>query len=153
MKSVSAIVEEILTPFLETNELELYDLAFVKEGPNRFLRVFIDSQQGVGLKECELVSKFLSAELDENDPIKGQYYLEVRSPGIERVLKKDEHYQKYLGDKIQVNLYKAIDSHKRIKGKLLLKDQDKVKILDDRTNKEIEIPMSLISKATNIVEF
>ncbi len=153
MKSVSSIVEEILTAFLETHGLELYDLAFVKEGPNRFLRVFIDSPEGVDLNQCEMVSKFLSNELDKKDPIKEQYYLEVSSPGLERILKKDEHYKKYLGEKIQVNLYSTLEGQKMITGNLVEKEKEFIKVLDDCTKKELEIPLALISKAKNIVEF
>ncbi len=153
MKSVSATVEDILKPFLTSKDLELYDLSFVKEGPHRYLRVFIDSDSGVSLEQCELVSKFLSEALDKKDPIKEQYFLEVSSPGIERILKTDRHFQKYVGSKIQVNLFTTLEGQKQIKGKLLTKGDEFLKILDDCSKKEIDIPLALISRARNVVEF
>ncbi len=153
MKSISDTVKEILDPFLSPKGLELYDLAFVKEGPHHYLRVFIDSEKGISLKECEEVSKFLSEGLDEKDPINEQYFLEVSSPGLERVLKKDEHFKKYINHPVQLNLFTNFENRKIIKGKLLSKDSEYVKILDDSTGKELEIPVALIAKAKNIVEF
>lgn len=153
LKSVSALVEEILNPFLASKNLELYDLAFVKEGPHRYLRVFIDGDQGVSLEECELVSKFLSDALDKKDPIKEQYYLEVSSPGIERILKTDKHYRKYIGSKLQVNLFTTLEGQKQIQGKLISKEDEFIRVLDDCTKKEIDIPLALVSRAKNIVEF
>lgn len=153
MRSISDSVEEILKPFLSTKGLELYDLAFVKEGPHRYLRVFIDSEKGISLKECEEVSKFLSVNLDEKDLIKEQYFLEVSSPGLERLLKKDEHYQKYINHPVQFNLFTNFQGRKTIKGKLLSKSSEQVVVLDDTTGREIEIPVALIAKAKNIVEF
>lgn len=153
MKSISDIVKEILEPFLTTKGLELYDLAFVKEGPYHYLRVFIDSETGISLKECEEVSKYLSENLDEKDPIKEQYFLEVSSPGLERILKKDKHYKRYLNHTIQLNLFTNFEGEKKIKGKLLSKDSEYVKILDDSTGKQLEIPVALVAKAKNIVEF
>lgn len=152
MKSVCDTVEELLMPFLKTKGLELYDLAFVKEGPHRYLRVFIDNEKGISFKDCEEVSQFLSEALDKKDPIKEQYFLEVSSPGLERVLKKDEHFNKYIGQSVQVQLFTTFEGQKVIKGKLLSKDSEHIKILDDCTGKELEIPVSLIAKAKNIVD-
>lgn len=153
MKSISDTVEDLLEPFLRTKGLELYDLAFVKEGPHRYLRVFIDSEKGISLKDCEEVSKYLSESLDETDPIKEQYFLEVSSPGMERLLKKDEHYEKYINHAVQLNLFTNFQGNKIIKGKLLSKNSEHVIVQEDTTGKELEIPVALIAKAKNIVEF
>lgn len=153
MKSVTALVEEILLPFLEKEGLELYDLAFVKEGPNRYLRVFIDGEKGISLEDCEKVSNYLNESLDQRDPIKEQYYLEVSSPGIERLLKKESHYKKYIGERIKLNLFTTFEGQKVLTGKLLDRDSEFVRLLDDCTAKEMAIPVALVSKAQNIVEF
>ncbi len=153
MKSVTALVEEILRPFLEKESLELYDLAFVKEGPNRFLRIFIDSDQGISLEDCEKVSQFLNQNLDDTDPIKEQYYLEVSSPGIERLLKTEAHFKKYIGHRIKMNLFTTFEGQKVLTGKLLDRDDEFVRLLDDCTGKEMAIPVALVSKAKNIMEF
>ncbi|HZK09547.1 MAG TPA: ribosome maturation factor RimP [Clostridia bacterium] len=153
MKSISKVAEEILTPFLESKDLELYDLAFVKEGPHHYLRVFIDSEKGISLNECEEVSQFLSKALDKKDPFKKQYFLEVSSPGIERTLKKDDHYRRFIGHSIQLSLFSKFQDQKVINGKLLSKDNKYIKILDDITGKELEVPVDLVAKARTNIEF
>lgn len=77
-------VEELLLPFLENTSLEIYDIEFVKEGPNRFLRIYIDKDKGINIEDCEFVSRGIEKILDEHDFIQSAYILEVSSPGIDR---------------------------------------------------------------------
>ena len=91
---ITELAETILSEFLSQNKLELYNVEFVKEGKDRFLRVYIDKAQDaedeyVDTDDCELVSRYLSEKLDEEDPIEDNYYLEVSSPGLERTLFRD----------------------------------------------------------------
>lgn len=153
MKSVTTLVEEILQPFLKKEGLELYDLEFVKEGPNRFLRVFIDGEKGISLEDCEKVSQFLNERLDQVDPVKEQYFLEVSSPGIERILKTEAHFKKYAGQKVKINLFSTFEGQKVLTGTLLDRDKEVVRLLDDCSGKEMAIPIALVSRAKNIVEF
>ena len=101
-KEIEELTGHLLSDFLADKGYELYDLEFVKEGPDWFLRVYIEKKQGdaaapekihIGTEDCEKVSRFLSKKLDEKDPIKQNYYLEVSSPGIDRELVTDEHYK------------------------------------------------------------
>ena len=105
VKKIAEVAEEILQEFLAENGLSLYDAEYVKEGPDRVLRVYIDKEDGyIGTEDCEKVSRFLSDKLDELDPIEDNYVLEVSSPGLDRELKKDEHFSRYIGEEVEVSL-------------------------------------------------
>ena len=104
-KNTEKKVLEIAEPIILEKGLELADLEFVKEGPNWYLRIYIDKQGGVTIEDCETISRILEKKLDEKDPIEQAYILEVSSPGIDRPLKKPEHFQKYIGEIIDIKLY------------------------------------------------
>ena len=84
----------------------LYDVEYVKEGANYYLRIYIDSPKGIDLSDCEKVSNEINDILDEADYIKEQYFLEVSSPGIERVLRKDKHLKQNIENRVEVKLFK-----------------------------------------------
>ena len=97
----------------------LYDVEYVKEGGIWFLRVLADKEEGgISLDECEAISRALSDILDKEDPIDRNYYLEVSSPGIERKLKTDAHFERYMGETVDVGLYRAINGAKLLTGTL-----------------------------------
>jgi ribosome maturation factor RimP len=100
-----ANLEQLITPVCEANEVELYDIEFVKESGSRILRLFIDKEGGVDLNDCERVSRAVSNVLDEHDPIPDAYRLQVGSPGIERRLSKPEHFRRYIGSKVELRLF------------------------------------------------
>ena len=118
MSKTEERVYEMAVPIAEEAGVEIYDVEFKKEGPDRFLRVFLYSDNGITIDDCEAVSRKLSDKLDEVDIIDTAYYLEVSSPGIERVLKNQRHFETALGQKINVNLYKAVDGVKSLTGTL-----------------------------------
>ncbi len=150
-KSVVEMVTEIVQPFLEKHNFELYDIEFIKEDGERYLRVYIDKEPTVGFEDIELVSKFLSDELDRTDPIKESYYLEVSSPGAERLLKKDADFKKYQGHKVEVQLIRPLDGLNRYIGRLVSKDETNL-VLELRPKKTITIPVELIDYVKNILE-
>ena len=150
-KSVVEMVTEIVQPFLEKHNFELYDIEFIKEDGERYLRVYIDKEPTVGFEDIELVSKFLSDELDRTDPIKESYYLEVSSPGAERQLKKDADFKKYQGHKVEVQLIRPLDGLNRYIGRLVSKDETNL-VLELRPKKTITIPVELIDYVKNILE-
>ncbi len=116
-------VNSYLEPILNEASCELFDLEFVKEGPNHYLRVFIDKEGGVTIDDCEFISRRLESRLDEADPIPMQYILEVSSPGVERPIKKDSDFEKYKGEQVEIKLYKPLNKSKTYSGTLLgLKD-------------------------------
>lgn len=106
MASIEEKVENLLKEKIESIGYDLYDVEYAKEGPNYFLRIFIDKPEGIDLSDCEKVNDEIMEKLDEADYIKEQYFLEVSSPGIERVLKKDKHLEKNIGAEVHIKLFK-----------------------------------------------
>lgn len=113
MASIEERVEKLLEPTIEKIGYDLYDVEYAKEGKNYFLRVLIDKEQGIDLEDCEKVSNEINQLLDEADYIKEQYFLEVSSPGIERILKKDKHLEQNKGKEVQVKLFKKDEKGKK----------------------------------------
>ena len=122
-------------PIIEQNNYELVETEFVKEGANYYLRLYIDKEGGFSINDCETVSRYLEQKLEEDDFIDKAYILEVSSPGIDRVLKKDSEYTKYKGRIVDIKLYKPIDKVKEFQGELIGLIEDKIVINQD--NKEI----------------
>jgi len=106
MAKIEEKVEELIKDKIENIGYSLYDVEYAKEGPNYYLRIFIDSAKGIDLNDCEKVSNEINEKLDEADYIKEQYYLEVSSPGVERVLRKDRHLEQNIGKKVEAKLFK-----------------------------------------------
>ncbi|MGP4080190.1 ribosome maturation factor RimP [Pseudalkalibacillus sp. R45] len=154
-KKVTEITEELVTPILESMDLELVDVEFVKEGKNWFLRVYIDSEDGVDIEECGKVSEQLSEKLDEVDPISQAYFLEVSSPGVERPLKKDADFQKAVGKHVHVKTYEQIDGQKEFEGTLTAFDgvELTVEIRVKTRTKEIKVPYDKVANARLAVSF
>lgn len=113
--SVTALIKETV----ETQGVSLWDVRFVKEGAEWFLRIFIDKEDGVGIDDCVNVSHAIDPIIDEADPIDCSYTMEVSSPGIGRELVRPEHFVKMQGKEIKVKLYKAIDGSKEFTGTLV----------------------------------
>ena len=106
MANIEERVEELIKDKIENIGYSLYDVEYAKEGPNYYLRIFIDNEKGIDLDDCEKVSNEINEKLDEADYIKEQYYLEVSSPGIERVLRKEKHLEQNIGKKVEAKLFK-----------------------------------------------
>ena len=139
MASIEEKVEKLLKPTIKKTGYELYDVEYAKEGKNYFLRIFIDKQEGIDLNDCEKVNDVINDLLDEADFIKEQYFLEVSSPGIERVLKKDKHLEQNIGKEVQIKLFKKDeDGQKEYKGILQEFNEEKIIVETDATQKEIE---------------
>lgn len=151
-KRVVDIVEELLISFLEKKNLELVDTEFVKEGQHRYLRVYLDKEGGLSLDDCQQVSEFLSKKLDEIDPIKESYFLEVSSPGIDRPLKRDKDFEKYKGELVEVRLYHPINGQKIFEGKLLGLEDNKI-VIDRETKGLISIPRDKIALVKLLINF
>lgn len=164
-KKITDMVSELASDFLEENGYELYNAEFVKEGRDWFLRVFIDLVEStgedgekvyVGTEDCERVSRFLSEKLDREDPIEQNYFLEVSSPGMDRALVKPEHYERYIGQEVEIKLYRAIDGQKNIAG--VLKDfksgeEDYLVAVSDGDGKDWSLNLADIAKANLAVIF
>ncbi len=125
--------EELLTPIAEANQVEIYDVEYVKEGSDYYLRAYIDKPEGVNILDCENVSRALSEALDKADFIPDAYILEVSSPGLGRTLKKDKHLQKSIGEEVEIKLFKPIDKCKEFSGILESFDTDTITITEEGT--------------------
>ena len=106
MAKIEERVEELIKDKIENIGYSLYDVEYAKEGPNYYLRIFIDNEKGIDLNDCEKVSNEINEKLDEADYIKEQYYLEVSSPGVERILTKDRHLEQNIGKQVEAKLFK-----------------------------------------------
>ena len=120
--------EALLVPIVEANGCEIYDVEYVKEGSDWYLRVYIDKPDGVNIVDCENVSRAFSEKLDEEDFIPDAYILEVSSPGLGRALRKDRHLEKSLGEEVEIRTYKPIDRQKEFVGILKSYDKDTITI-------------------------
>lgn len=149
LSSVREVTERLLQPILEERNLELFNIEYKKEGPDWFLRVFIDKDTGVDLDECEYVSTALGKKLDEADIINGAYFLEVSSPGVERPLNSREDFINNIGKNVYVTLYVHIDGEKDFEGTLMKFEEDTVTIEYQvmHRKKLVDIPYDKIAKA------
>lgn len=109
---------ELVMPIIEEGGYDLWDVEYVKEGTDYYLRVFADKEGGIGIDDCVDISRKLETKLDEEDFIKDAYILEVSSPGLTRVLKKDKEFAKSIGRPIDIKLYKALNGQKELEGEL-----------------------------------
>lgn len=149
MANAADRVYELIKDTVNRQGVELWDVRFLKEGASWYLRVFIDKSDGITIDDCTNVSHAIDPVIDEADPIDKSYYLEVCSCGLERELVKVEHFEKVVGQKIKLKLYKAIDGVKEFTGKLLSVKENIVLDVDGETK---EFGFKEISKA-NICDF
>ena len=128
MSNVEARVEGILKNTINNLGYDIYDIQYVKEGQNNYLRIFIDKDGIIDINDCEKVNNAINDILDKEDPIKDSYFLEVSSPGLERVLRKKEHFEKQLNSEIFIKLFKAVDGMKELTGILTSVNDENISI-------------------------
>ena len=119
MKKITELTAELAAPAIAEQGCTLWDVEYVREAGTWYLRVLLDKEGGVDILDCEAVSRPLSDALDEADPIEGSYTFEVSSAGADRVLKKPEHFDHFLGAEVEVKLYRALDGAKLYAGELV----------------------------------
>ncbi|MDY5985448.1 ribosome maturation factor RimP [Sporofaciens sp. SGI.106] len=131
--------EEILLPIVEKNGFELWDVEYVKEGGNWYLRAYIDKPGGINVEDCEVVSRELSDILDEKDYIDEAYILEVSSPGLGRPLKKEKDFARSIGKEVEIRTYRMVDKQKEFTGILVEYDKNSVTIeMEDESKRTFE---------------
>ena len=123
--------EALLQPIAAAMGVEIYDVEYVKEGSDYYLRAYIDKTQGVSIVDCENVSRALSDALDREDFIPDAYILEVSSPGLGRALKKDRHLAYSIGQEVEIRLYKPLEGVKEFSGALKSFDGDSIVITEE----------------------
>lgn len=154
-QSIKKLVAEETSEFFDKNGYELYNVEFVKEGSDWFLRVYIDMidpDRYVGTEDCEKVSRYLSDMLDKKDPVSQSYYLEVSSPGMDRTLLKDADFERYAGKRVELSLYKAMNGHKKLEGILKGLEGDEIVITDDAEN-ILRLQKKQVAKTKLVVVF
>lgn len=130
-KNTVALVWEMAEPLAEELGLKIWDVRFLKEGADWYLRIFIDKEGGVSIDDCVDMTHAINKPLDESDPIEQAYFLEVSSPGVERDLVRDEHFASYVGEKIKVKMIRPVEGKREFSG-----------ILEDYNDGNITIRMS-----------
>ncbi len=129
--------EDLVQPILDTGGYELVDIEYVKEGANRYLRIYADKEGGISIDDCVAISRSLEAKLDEEDFIEDAYILEVSSPGLGRPLKKEKDFARSIGKNVEVKLYQPMDGEKEMQGELIRYSADDVTILTGDQEKTI----------------
>lgn len=130
---------DIVLPVVLELGYKLYDVLYVKEGADWYLRLFIDNEKGIDLEDCEKVSNAVGDKLDEVDPIDGAYVLEVSSCGLERHLRDEEQFKLAIGKKVEVKLFKAIQKKKQFEGVLTQVFEGKIKLNSEDKYYELDI--------------
>ena len=151
VKNIAAVVTELITPTVDELGYDLWDVEYVKEGARWFLRITIDSENGVDIDDCEKVHRAIDPLLDEADPIENSYYLEVSSPGIERELRTEAHLLASLGEKVEVRLYAPIDGAKTFVGVLEAYENGKLSITTPEGVLTLDMPA--VAKVKTVFDF
>jgi len=143
LANIEEKVEKLIKEKVEKIGYNLYDVIYVKEGKEYFLRIFIDKPEGIDLNDCEKVNNEITDLLDEANYIKEQYFLEVSSPGVERILRKDNHLKDNIGNEVEINLFKPVEKQKQFIGILI--DFDDNYIVIEMAGKKQELERKNIS--------
>ena len=149
-KGIVAEVLALATPVAEELGYTIWDVEYEKIGAEYHLTITIDSEAGIGIEDCEKMSRAIDPVLDEHDPIKEEYHLDVSSPGIERVIKNDFHLSKCIGERVIARLFAPIEGQKAIVGTLKSYDGEQIVL---ETDKEIASARKAIAKMNIYFEF
>lgn len=145
MSNLVKKLEPEIQKIVENHNLFYVDTVFVKEEGNNILRIYIDKKGGVTLDDCQLVSNDISDWLDETDPIKNSYFLEVSSPGLDRPIKTDRDFERCIDEELEVNLYSPLNGSKKIVGRLVSFNSESF-VLNTVKDTEVEIKRSQAAK-------
>ena len=153
MAKIADKVFSIINPIVIDMGYELLGIEYVASGKHSVLRLYIDSEEGVGVNDCETVSRQVSAIMDVEEPITGQYNLEVSSPGIERPLFVISHYQRFLGHDVCLRTYRPIDGRRNFTGSIgsVGESSNTIELVTELGSVTLEI--DLIEKANLVAHF
>ncbi len=151
-RDYEAKTEALLEPIVSEYQVEKYDVEYVKEGREWYLRAYIDKEGGVTIEDCEKVSRALSDALDREDFIPDAYILEVSSPGLGRQLKKDRHFDKSLQKAVEVRMFEAVDGVKELEGILLGYDKQKI-VIAGEDGRKIELDRNKVAQVRLKIDF
>jgi len=149
--SVTETIEELVTPVINENRLELVDIEYKKEGKNWILRIFIDKEGGVTVDDCTRVSRHIEDLIEVEEAVPSSYVLEVSSPGLDRPLKKEKDFLRFKGKRAHVTTFTPIQQQKSFKG--TIRDFQEDVLFLDIDSQPVEIPKNQIAKAKLEIEF
>lgn len=147
---IENLVEHLVGDVIAGSNLELVDVEYVKER-DWYLRVFLDKQGGLEVEDCQWVSEKLEEKLDELDPIKDSYILEISSPGLDRPLKKERDFVRHVGEAIEIHTFAPVNGQKTLVGKLISLENDNIHVDVDGT--EMTIPREKASQVRLHIDF
>ncbi len=150
-KKIADVVTELLTPVINDLGYDVWDIEYVREAAEWFLRITIDSPDGIDIDDCEKVHRAIDPVLDEADPIEDAYRLEVSSPGLERDIRTDLHFEACIGEKIVCKLFTKLEGKKEYTGRLCAYENKQI-VLDTEEG-EVTIDRKLASKVRTVFDF
>ena len=139
-------LEQLLGPFLEKESFELVDLQYASEAGRKVLRIFVDKEGGIKLADCEFLSNKVGALLDETEVIADSYVLEISSPGLDRILKKENDFIKFIGKKARVTTFAPVDGQKNFLGEIMSCAGGKL-VINDESGKQAVIELCMVARA------
>ncbi|MEO0443284.1 MAG: ribosome maturation factor RimP [Pseudomonadota bacterium] len=151
MSAKQQLLSDLIRPLIEALDCELWGIETLSQGRYSLIRVYIEKQDGVGIEDCEKVSRQISSLLDVEDPISGQYTLEVSSPGLDRPLYTLDQYQRHIGESVAIKLSRSVEGRRKISGRLVNVEDDEVVVRVD--DEEYLLPVELIDKANIVPQF
>ena len=150
-KNIASVVSELIGPTVSELDYDLWDVEYVKEGAEYYLRVTIDGEEGITIDDCEKVHRAIDPILDQADPIEDSYHLEVSSPGIERELKYDWHFEEFIGYTVELKFYAPFNGAKSFVGELVSRNDDGVTV--NQNGNQITLPHDKIAKVQTVFDF
>lgn len=150
-KNIASTVADLIGPTVSELDYDLWDVEYVKEGAEYYLRITIDREEGITIDDCEKVHRAIDPLLDEADPIEDSYHLEVSSPGIERELKYDWHFDEFIGCTVELKLYAPMNGSKSIIGELVSRTDDGVTV--SVSGEQTTLPHDKIAKVQTVFDF
>ena len=150
-KNTAETVRDALGEKIESLGYRLWDVEFVKEASEWYLRFTIDNDEGITIEDCEKVHRFIDPLLDELDPIEQSYHLEVSSPGVERDIRTPEHFAACIGEKVEVRFFAPENGRKSCTGRLVSYENDIITVDDGGT--EYRIPRAKASKIKTVFDY
>ena len=149
-EDVEKLIAELVVSILENTGISLVDVEYVRE-KDWYLRIFIDKPEGIEIDDCQFVSEKLAEVLDEKDPIKEKYYLEVSSPGIDRPLKKDNDFTANYGKKVDIQFFVPLDGNKELTGVLISHTETEIEVKRIIKGREEKNPVKIERKLIAII--
>ena len=152
MARIQQQLVDMLAPTISALGYELLGIEYVSQGKHSILRIYIDSEAGIKLEDCEAVSRQVSGILDVEDPISGEYSLEVSSPGTERPLFNAEHYKQFIGEAVFMRFHGMVDKRRKLKGHIVEVNGNKITVSELGTELEFLIDIDDVDKAHLIIQ-